>query len=108
MWQWRWRRRRVEPTVWCPPERIPDGQTVPVPGWPLPGDREAQRRALREPTQILPTVPLLTRAGRWRGGEPGGHRAVGRSAHRVHAHHRRPMRELPAGRHLPAPPVGGR
>jgi hypothetical protein len=39
---------------------------VPVPDWPLPADREALRRALSAPTQIFPTVSLLTRADRWR------------------------------------------
>jgi hypothetical protein len=63
MWWWPWSRRSTEPVeVWSPPDRIPGGQSVPVPGWPLP----AQRDSLGEPTQILPTVPLLTRAGWWR------------------------------------------
>jgi hypothetical protein len=52
--------------AWTPPERIPDGDVVPVPGRPPPAERESLRRALGEPTQLLPTVPLLTRAGRWR------------------------------------------
>ena len=65
-WRWPWMRRKPAPPVWAPPERIPDGDVVPVPGWPLPPDQDALRRALGEPTQILPTVPLLTRAGWWR------------------------------------------
>jgi hypothetical protein len=64
---WPWRRRHdADPMVWSPPDRIPGGDSVPVPGWPRHRDAEHLRQALGEPTQILPTVPLLTRAGWWR------------------------------------------
>jgi hypothetical protein len=52
--------------VWSAPDRIPDGDTVPVPEGPRGLAAEALRRALDAPTQILPLVPLLTRAGWWR------------------------------------------
>jgi len=72
-WWPRRRRHNPGPVVWSPPERIPDGDTVPVPGWPSRAGSNALRRALNAPTQILPTVPLLTRAGWWRA--TGGRRA---------------------------------
>lgn len=62
---WPWRRRRKEPAAWSPPEPVPDGDTVPVPGWPQPA-RNEREHALDEPTQNLPLLPLLTRAGQWR------------------------------------------
>jgi hypothetical protein len=64
----RWSWRRAERQRWSPPARIPDGDTVLVPGQQRWADLlNADDGVLDEPTRPLPVLsPLLTPAAEWR------------------------------------------
>lgn len=71
--RWRWSRRRQQRPRWAePPARVPDGDTIPIPGYgrwvDLLAANQAAREVVEEHTRML---PIVTPAQRWRGWEAG-------------------------------------
>lgn len=72
--KWRWFRRRKQGPRWAgPPAPVPDGDTIPIPGYgrwvDLLAAEQTAAEAVDEPTRIL---PIITRGQRNRGN--GGRR----------------------------------